>query len=430
LGIRELASRLRRDHGLGFDVALFCLGFALLRIWTQHGQSPVRHPDSPGYFHLDFLGHGVERLWTVPLLFLSLPTDKSRMIAQLVIGIACWSALAFAVAYSFASPVVARAGAVLVLLLGLCEQVTEWDTNVMSESLALSLLALLVASLLWLRLHPTRWWLVGTLAVIVLWVFTKQLQATLFTLIASVAIVWILLRRRRLIGVAVALAVIAAWGGYATASSGRDNIAFNANEILVWRILKTDDGGEYFAARGLPRLDELKREAAATTNMADIDQRVLGDPEWRQWVDQKWLRAYAGWLLRHPGTVIHGPLGDAATYLSGFSHDADVQPVLPGPVQDTLWARTSEGGDIPLFIGLAFVLWLASCRAPRRNHLDAFAMGMVGVAVVWYYAAWHFDVVRLDRIAVPPAAALRIGLLILGLAAVDRLLAGRAPQNG
>jgi hypothetical protein len=425
--MRELASRLRREHSTAFDVALLCLGFALLRIWTQHGQHPVRHPDSAGYFQLNFLGHGVERLWTVPLLFLSLPNDRSRMIAQLVIGIACWSALAFAVAYSFASPIVARVGAILILLLGLCEQVTEWDTNVMSESLALSLLALLVASLLWLRLHPTRWWLAGTLAVSVLWVFTKQLQATLFVPIATAAIIWLLLlRSRRLAVVAVALAVIAAWGGYATASSGRNNIKFNANDILVLRILKTHDGADYFAARGMPRLDELKREAETTT-MSNIDERpVLVDPQWRQWIDDHWLRAYAGWLLRNPGTVIGGPLDDADIYLSGYSDDAPVQAVLPGPIQDALWDRTSEGGDIPLFIGLTLVLLLVSLRAPRKDHLDAFAGGIVAMAVVWYYAAWHFDVVRLQRIAVPPAAALRVGLLLLGLAAVDRLVAGRA----
>jgi hypothetical protein len=43
------------------------------------------------------------------------------------------------------------------------------------------------------------------------------------------------------------------------------------------------------------------------------------------------------------------------------------------------------------------------------------------VRVVWYYAGWHLAVIRLERVETPAAAALRIGLLLLSLAAADRL---------
>jgi hypothetical protein len=50
---------------------------------------------------------------------------------------------------------------------------------------------------------------------------------------------------------------------------------------------------------------------------------------------------------------------------------------------------------------------------------------VIALTVVWYYIAWTNGVVELPRIMTPMAAGLRIGLLILGLAAVDRLLAAR-----
>jgi hypothetical protein len=378
--------------------------------------------------HLNFLGNGgVERLWTTPLLYKLVPNDDARVVAQLLIGIACWSALAFAVAYSLTSRVLARVGAVLVLLLGLCAQVTEWDTILMSESLALSLLALLVASLLWLKLRPTRWRLIATLAVVVLWVFTKQFQATLLIPIAIVVITWILLRHRRLIVVAVALAAIAAWGGYATVASGKANMHFNANDIMVFRILKTPGGEAYFARRGMPMAALNKEEADVTFDTITWEDRlpVLTDPEWYEWIDSHWLTTYAGWLLRHPVTAIKAPLLDAPRTMSGFNGYADERPVLPGPIQDTIWNRDENSGELGFFAVLTFVLWLVSLRAPRRNNLDAWAAGMLAVTVVWYYAGWHLVPTELQRIETPAATALRLGLLILSLTAVDRLLSAR-----
>jgi hypothetical protein len=50
---------------------------------------------------------------------------------------------------------------------------------------------------------------------------------------------------------------------------------------------------------------------------------------------------------------------------------------------------------------------------------------MLAVTVVWYYAGWHLVPTELQRIETPAATALRLGLLILSLTAVDRLLSAR-----
>jgi hypothetical protein len=111
--------------------------------------------------------------------------------------------------------------------------------------------------------------------------------------------------------------------------------------------------------------------------------------------------------------------------MSGFNGYADERPVLPGPIQDTLWNRDENSGELGFFAALTLVLWLVSLRAPRRNNLDAWAAGMLAVTVVWYYAGWHLVPTELQRIETPAATALRLGLLILSLTAVDRLLSAR-----
>jgi hypothetical protein len=422
----RLLTRVRDFSSVTRDVALFCVGFALLRAWAWLGRPPLRFPDTPSYLQLNFLGHGVGRLWTVPLVFKALPSDSARTFALLLIGIACWSALAFAVAHSLRHPIVARAGAIVILVLGLCVQVMQWDRTLLSESLALSLTSLIVACLLWVRLDATPWRLAALLVVLMLWIFNRQLQAAIFIPIAVVAIAWILLRRRkrRFVIVAAAVAVLAAWGGYATSNSSTAINRLNAHDLLVLRLFPSQQAEDYFAERGMPQMALLKKEALTHKDLWSADP-VLRDPEWQRWVDNHWQLTYAGWLLRHPIDNIRVPLTDVPYELSGLYTYASVRPALPGPVQDLIWDRVPGGGDVPFLVALTLVLWLASLRAGRPGSLDALGAILVAVATLWYFAGWHGVAADLPRILVPVASLLRISLIILALAAVDRLSLGR-----
>jgi hypothetical protein len=409
----ELGTLDRRTH----EVLWYCIAFAVLRVWAVFGFSPLRTHDSAGYFAISFTGDAT-RLWTVPLLYRALPSDSVRVVVQVSIGIACWSLLALAIAHSVRRPILARAGAVAVLLLGLCSQVTQWDEMIVSESLALSLAALLVAAILWWRKRRTRGALVGLLAVVTLWVFTRELQAAVYLPICIVLIAWIVLRARRYVWLAVALALLGAWSGYA-ASGNDDILADNAHNLLVLRILREPDGASFFARRGLPDLDALKREAA-TRQFVGRRSVVLRDPAWRKWISDHWLQTYSAWLLRHPVANVRHPFGNFSAALSGLPVFAPVRSVLPSPVQGLLWARTA--GDLSFWLVVAVGLWLGSLRSPRRDNLDLIAIGVILAAVLWYFIAWHLTVAQLDRIFVPIGAGLRIGILLLILAAVERIL--------
>jgi hypothetical protein len=407
------------------DVTLACLVFAALRIAAVAGRPIVRWPDSDSYFHLDFLGRAGARSWTVPLVFTALPSDRARVLGQVLVGIACWSALAMALARSVRHPVAARFGAALALLLGLCVQVTEWDQTILSESLSLSLTALLAALLLGSRQRRTSPAVVGLLIVLTLWIFTRQLQAIVYIPVAAVVVVWIALRARRHAVVAAVLVVLAVWSGYALSQDTR-HLYYGAHDIASIRILQTADGPAYLASKHMPDLAALEKESAqqaATDVYVGANSKVYQDPVWRRWVDRHWTATFVGWLLRHPVWAFRQPLSDAASLLDDFPSYASPRMVLPGPVQDIVWERTT--GGILFLIGLALLLWLASLRSGRPGRLDALAGAGLASCVIWYFAAWHLQASELPRLMIPVAAAVRIALVALLIASLDRVLLKR-----
>jgi hypothetical protein len=412
----------RRLDRLSLEVLCYCLAFAVLRVWAVLGHTAVRTHDSAGYFAISFSGDAT-RLWTVPLLYRSLPSDSARVLAQMAIGVVCWSALALVVAHSLRHRILARVGAASVLLLGLCVQVTEWDVLILSESLALSLTALLLAAILWWRRRRTTPALVGALVVLTLWVFTRELQAAVYLPICAVVIVWVLLRARRYVWVAAVLAALGAWSGYA-ANGNNDILADNAHNLLVLRILQEPDGVSFFARRGLPDLEILRREAT-TRQFTGRRSVVLKDPVWTKWIEDHWIPTYSAWLIRHPVATIRRPFGNLSTDLSGFPSYASIRRVLPSPIQDAFWDRSA--GDLPFSLVVAVGLWLASLRLPRRDDLDLWAVGIILSAVLWYFIAWHLTVAQLGRICVPIGAALRVGIVLLALAALERILRRNDP---
>lgn len=418
--------RLRGSDSLSHDVTVGCLVFALLRLGAVLGRPVIRYPDSDSYLYLDFFGKTAGgRLWTVPLLYTALPGDGARVLVQTLIGVACWSALAFAVARSVRHPFVARLGAAVTLLLGLCIQVTEWDQIILSESLALSLTALLTAALLRLRLRRTPQTIAAALVVLMLWIFARQLQAIVFIPVAVVLATWVLVRARRHALVALALVALAVWSGYAL-TQNKGHMQFGAHDIVQMRILQTPDGAPFLAGAGMPRLEALKREAAdyaATGVYLGGNSLVYQDPVWREWVDDHWTRTYAEWLVRHLGSTVRQPFNQTTLLLDGYPPYGSVRAVLPAPVQDLLWERAT--GAVPFWLALALLLWIVSLRNGRPGGLDLFAAASMLVCGIWFFAAWHLQVSELPRLMVPVGAAFRIAVALLILAALDRILSDR-----
>jgi hypothetical protein len=382
---------------------------------------------------VNLFGHGTGgRLWTVPALYAVVQDDQHRVVAQAVIGSLCWGALAFAVAHSVINGALARVGAGIILLLGLCVQVTQWDQTILSESVSLSLGALLPATILWLRLRRTGWVVAAVFVALILWIFARQLQVLLFIPIAVVLIAWIVLRARRWVVVACALAALGVWSGYAAAQD-KMHLEYDAHDIIEFRILQVPGGASFMARTGIPDFALMKVEAARFTAtgayVGGTNSKVYLDPAWRRWVDKHFTRTFADWVVHHPWWTIRLPVLDVPTALDGNPKYGVPRTTLPSPVQDLLWERS--GGSFLFWVAIASLVWIASLFRSRPRNLEWLAVTGIGIAVVWYYAAWHLSGSEVPRLSVPAAAFFRLSFLLLVLGALDRLVALRdVPSTG
>ncbi len=228
--------------------------------------SPVHFHDSLSYSQLDFLGNQ-KRLWTVPLVYNIFPTDGLREAAQLLLGVAAWSTLAAAVYAALGHLQVRRCALAAVLLVGLVPQVTGWDSALLSESIATSLLVLLVALVLRLARRPTPGLIAACIAVACLWEFTRQdnvLIALVFLPFVLIGVFRWLPRRTAWVTTG-ALCALLLWGCYdvLVATGDRPIERFNSLQILENRIAPDPAALDFFVARGLPESPEITIERGA-----------------------------------------------------------------------------------------------------------------------------------------------------------------------
>ena len=122
------------------------LGYLLVQGFIIVGLTTPRFPDSPSYTDLSLTGH---RLPTVPLIYSAFPSDSLKSLAQVVLAAVCWWILA-GVASGMVENRAVRIGLRTVLLaLGVVAPIASWNSTILSESIAISLTALLIA--VWLR---------------------------------------------------------------------------------------------------------------------------------------------------------------------------------------------------------------------------------------------------------------------------------------
>jgi hypothetical protein len=395
--------------------------FAILRVVAVAGLEPVRYPDSASYLSVDFLG-GAIRLWTVPLGYRLLPGDAARVAAQVLLAVVAWGALAAFAARACRHPVVARAAALAVLLVGLLDQVTQWDLIILSESTALSLTVLGAAIALRIATPPpSRWALPALLAVLVLWAFTRHVNALAlviaFPLIAGL-VLWRLPRRRAL-AVVAAGAVLSLWAGYAASRDNRIWL-FNAYGIAAARVLPDPGATNYFVARGLP-LAVFREQARRQPDHGVASH----NPRIRAWIRARWKQAYASYLAEYPVHTVTEPLRAAPRLLSSDQVSlayATPRAVLPEPVERLLggtrvWLAALVGGSL--------ALWLVSLRVARPRPVEIVPWTLLGLGLVWAELVWNLSADELPRLSVPEGVAVRLGALLLAAFAADRMLTER-----
>jgi hypothetical protein len=359
----------------------------------------------------------------VPLVMKAVGASSGFVATQAVVFAVAWGVLAWTVG-SLVPRGWRRAAAVLVVLaFAATGPVDLWNRSVLSESLALSTLALLVAALLWTVVRVTWPRVAITVAAAVAFAATRDAGVWTVLLVAvgigGVA-VGRLGRRRpgaaRVAVLAAALAGVAVVTGWGTAASHRteESVA----DVFYVRVFPFPERVAWFAAHGMPQARDVDALARATPPPKD-GAKVIGigpsDPAFRaldRWLATRATGAYAEWLVTHPGYLVTEPLarpertfnsagGDLAFYGPTRAPDAS-------PLSGLLWPGLA---GVVLLIGVAGLLavWTRRWRLPVWKA----SAGIAVVGGLTMVVAWHGDGQEVTRHTVEGFAQLRLGVWLL-----------------
>ncbi|MDQ6914322.1 MAG: hypothetical protein M3155_00750 [Actinomycetota bacterium] len=423
---------------------LILVGYVLLRLDGFVGVDTLRYADTASYlevashsiFSLDFWAGA--RAWTLPLLYKIAPDGASgQAAAQFAVSVVCWPLLAAAVARCLRPGVYRYVALVVVLLFSMALPIIQWDRVLISESLSISLTALVLAAWLELVRAPRPATVVGVLVVSILWVFVRDSNGVIALAIVPVVLLWALWRPGP-IGRVWPLVLA---GGLATTfalsllATGTEAAQLRRTErpilhVIGRRVLADPAETRWFRSRGMPkpppRIVKYRRSLAGI-----VEGTIPSDPATQRFLD--WARRHgrsvlARYLLAHPWQTVKQTFDHRKRLLSGVTvgYLAANQPrILPRPIERVIYPRRLRAIYLWLLVvGLAaLVVW--RWRGASRTWLVPVAA--LALQVPHAIVVYQGDTLEIPRHAILVAVTTRLAIVLLALLVVGRLVDRRRP---
>lgn len=421
-----------------------------LRLAAFLPSSTRSFPDSETYLHVaaqpllswDFWAGW--RAFTPPLLYKLLPdTDAARSAGQLAISIACWLALAAVVAGCVRRRGLRPVAFCLVLLFSLSVWITQWDRLMLSEALAVSLTAAVLAAWLALVRAPSGWTIAAVLGTSLPWAFARDTDAYLVLLAVPFVLVWAARpgRRRGRIVLAVGLVAIFAANGLSTTRPNGGALRWEIPlfDVITTRVLTSDSELRYFREHGMPvsppvlalATDRPNGNAVLHSSERSTDPRLRS---LRRWVHAHGRRTLATFLITHPYRALAPVVRDRETLLATDPprpHAPTVSPVaeyrapgtdllLPANVDAVVYPHAVEAVLAWLVLVIAAGAWLFRRGAFTRMWL----VPVVALLLQFPHAAivWNADSGDIARHALIVGVMTRLSLLVLSIFLIDAAL--------
>lgn len=231
------------------------------------------------------------------------------VIFQNVLSITGWSFLALTIARWLLHPFYKIMAVILVPAFGFTPQIAEWDSVLSSESISLSMFAIIVGLMLEISQRVardrnqhssaiTRSLIAIWLVIFILWIFLRDVH--LYACLVTVAILlpFVLVKKMRLsTGIPIVVYVLSGifiLGMYTTQKSPRWELPLF--HVLDGRVFTDQGMVNYFATRF-----EMPRDPSS--------------PEYEAWFNSRGFRSYGIFLATHPGYIISA-LMERSDYLS------------------------------------------------------------------------------------------------------------------
>jgi len=296
-------------------------GFVGFKLSEALSGTPIMWQDTELYVKVAHAGWFSSGLWTgeraplVPVLWKLTGTPTSFVVVQTVFSILCWTALAIVVTRVVAAGWWRLVAFVAVLGLATTAPVRLWDHSVLSETMALSWLALLTTVLLLVVRRPT-WPRVIAVGLSALG-FAATRDTDVFTpLVLGLVLAACAVGRRfrvrwRLVAVAGALLAGAALPLALGMASDRSNLNVRNNYYV--RVFPYESRVAWFAGQGMPQqrmIDELASAQQTSPGQMPVVAPDMNDPAYAplyRWIRSHGAVTYLEWLGTHPRYVITAP---------------------------------------------------------------------------------------------------------------------------
>ena len=422
----------RRNFFFAIFILASCAGYIWLRI--QHStriHSPRSLGDTPDYFRVASESLFSSSFWVadrapiIPLFVKLLHQDTELIFrTQLWFSIFAWIVLALSFALALQTFYLRPAAFITVLGFSLTQNIIIWDPLILSDSIALSLLALFLSACIWLiKAWNFRTVLAFTLSGSLL-ALVRDPYAYFLLMAGLVALVLIFVTRYRsrvLLASGILLLLFLVSNGLATAG-GRWYVPFLMTVGL--RILPNSEYLEYFRTQGMPVSDALMERAGKPIHFDDL--AALKDPrleEFRVWARSSGRRVYIRFLWHFKADVFQQPLQDLE-----FIFNPDIyyyaatgfRPIITNPRLDELLYPTRFG----ILVVLSANLLAAALVFPAfhyRQLLWTIPLLLILFSYPQAVLVWNADANDLARHSIYHNIGLRLGVWMLIFFVLDFL---------
>jgi hypothetical protein len=345
------------------------------------GRSDFEHNDTPSYRQGISLIGNAPRTWVIPLL-LELP-DAWVVVAQALLGGIAFFLLAVALAARVEHHRVRIAIAAVVMAIGLTPRVTYWDTMLLSESLAISLTALLIGAVVHLGRVPA--W--AFIALFTLWLFTRDGHTYLGALLVLVLGWWGW--RHRKLAIPVGCLVVLGWS-FVAASNDKYVEGSTAAAGMAYYSLEDVDNFRWLVEHGMPVSGGFSSAIEETTEIGAMQTMFRAiyfhDAQFRAWADEEGQALYLRFLLAHPeylverlpNAIVDGGFFDEAL----VDHTAYARSKTPG----IPWVWPEEASWYTFVLvsaALVASLWVARAGLIDRRWIVPGAIAASSIPHAW-----------------------------------------------
>jgi hypothetical protein len=403
-------------------------------------------PDTASYLRVSYRGPFSPRFWfderppTYPLvLWLTGGGGRVVVVLQSVAYVVAWIWLGAVVWQRIASRPVAVVTIAALGLTALQARWALWTTQMLTESLSITLAVAGVAAWWQFVAEPLRWRITVATSITAAWMLLRDSNAVTFTVFAVPSLVLaILMVRRNPTDLrrysAVGLAVLVAVGAYSwigQVASDRGETSFHNNVGLRW--LADPEMTSFFESRGMP-VDDALLARVGSDSWAD-GEAFLRDPalaDYRAWAGGRGRTAAAESFVLQAPFWFDGLREDLGRSMRDEFRAYDLFGVGDRVPRHTLGPFDPTGSGVMLAVAMVASTACALLAALRRRALGLFAGFLLIPAWIDLYLSYAGDAVEVSRHLVGPLSRLSVAIVVVIAIGIDSaivLMGDAAPPS-